>query len=160
MKTLGTIIRFVGCIWLAWGLVVLAASLFVGSEKPASLILAAANIAIAFGAFYLGNWIRNRSPNVKPLVDEEPLWQSALEEFESVDRRPGLWAQSFARAHGNEGAAKAIYLKKRVQELQQQAATVLRGEKLAAKVAGESSSDAVPISAVKTLAKSYSNRHT
>jgi hypothetical protein len=51
---------------------------------------------------------------------DEELWARALLEFESQNRRPGLWAKSFAEAGGNEAAAKAGYLTSRVLELQQE----------------------------------------
>lgn len=47
---------------------------------------------------------------------EERLWGKAIREFEE-NRRPGLWAKSFAKAKGNEALAKASYLEERVQEL-------------------------------------------
>ena len=56
-------------------------------------------------------------PTTRTESSEEDLWKSALEEFESQSRRPGLWAKSFAEARGNESAAKASYLGARVGEL-------------------------------------------
>lgn len=52
-----------------------------------------------------------------PLLDEEELWAFALLEFESQNRRPGLWARSFSESGGNESVAKASYLGSRVVEL-------------------------------------------
>lgn len=49
---------------------------------------------------------------------EELMWASALGEFESDQKRAGLWAKSFAQADGNDAQAKAYYLKQRVAELQ------------------------------------------
>ncbi|MDD5336605.1 MAG: hypothetical protein PHS32_22945 [Rhodoferax sp.] len=65
---------------------------------------------------------------------EELMWASALTEFESKQRRAGLWAKSFAQAAGNEAQAKACYLKQRVAELQaqqQQQAALLQGQQVA-----------------------------
>lgn len=65
---------------------------------------------------------------------EELMWASALTEFESKQRRAGLWAKSFAQAAGNEAQAKASYLKQRVAELeaqQQQQAALLQVQQVA-----------------------------
>jgi hypothetical protein len=48
---------------------------------------------------------------------EEGFWAKALEEYESSNRRQGLFARFFSQAQGNESAAKASYLKWRVEEL-------------------------------------------
>jgi hypothetical protein len=48
------------------------------------------------------------------VIDEEAVWAQALAEFDSSDRRPGLWAKSYADAGGSESAAKAYYLRARV----------------------------------------------
>lgn len=48
---------------------------------------------------------------------EEDLWACALREFESSERREGLWAKAFAQSGGNEAAAKAQYLRERVEQL-------------------------------------------
>ncbi len=50
----------------------------------------------------------------------EELWAQALTEFEGSDRRPGLWAKSFAEAQGNENLAKVKYLEQRVRQLGQE----------------------------------------
>lgn len=65
---------------------------------------------------------------------EERMWASALAEFESSQRRAGLWAKSFAQAAGNEAQAKACYLKQRVAELeaqQQEQAALLQVQQVA-----------------------------
>ena len=58
----------------------------------------------------------------KPLTgmgsSDEELWAFALGEFESEDRRAGLWAKCFSLAGGIESSAKAAYLSQRVLELQ------------------------------------------
>lgn len=48
----------------------------------------------------------------------EELWAKALSEFEGSSKRPGLWAIALAESNGNEAAAKAGYLRKRVIEMQ------------------------------------------
>ena len=52
--------------------------------------------------------------------NEEAFWALALAEFESMSRRPGLWAKLFAEAKGNEAIAKANYLSERVTELKEE----------------------------------------
>lgn len=49
--------------------------------------------------------------------NSEEIWARALAEFESDNRRAGLWAQMYAEADGNEATAKARYLKTRAAEL-------------------------------------------
>ena len=49
---------------------------------------------------------------------DESLWAAAYKEFESSERRIGLWAKSFAMTDGNEVQAKVEYLKFRVVQLQ------------------------------------------
>ena len=56
-------------------------------------------------------------PTVIATDIEEGFWAKALEEYESSDRRQGLFARFFSQAQGNESAAKASYLKWRVEEL-------------------------------------------
>jgi len=48
---------------------------------------------------------------------DEELWAEAAAEFESDDRRPGLWAMVFSDADGNEALAKAKYLRTRATQL-------------------------------------------
>lgn len=57
-------------------------------------------------------------PQPTSVEPEEALWASALIEFEGPNRRPGLWAKSFAQSDGHESQAKAYYLKQRVAVLQ------------------------------------------
>jgi hypothetical protein len=52
-------------------------------------------------------------------VPQEEFWSNALAEFDSPERRPGLWARAFAEAQGNEAAAKANYLRYRASELEE-----------------------------------------
>lgn len=54
---------------------------------------------------------------LKQPVREEELWAEALREFESADRKSGLWAKSYAQHQGQDAAAKASYLTERVEQL-------------------------------------------
>jgi hypothetical protein len=47
---------------------------------------------------------------------DEVVWEAALAEFDSSNRRAGLWAKMFSAADGNESLAKAKYLQARVTE--------------------------------------------
>ena len=67
---------------------------------------------------------------VRPIVTasnipSEDMWAAAIAEFDSVARRHGLWARSFSESQGDEGAAKANYLRYRTDELQYENATAL-----------------------------------
>ncbi len=53
----------------------------------------------------------------EPPIDEA-LWAQALKEYQGDQRRPGLWAASFADANGDETLTKVNYLKARVRELE------------------------------------------
>ncbi|MES2017004.1 MAG: hypothetical protein V4484_10960 [Pseudomonadota bacterium] len=55
--------------------------------------------------------------------DEDELWAVAIAEFEGDQRRAGLWAKCYATENGDEVKAKAAYLKNRVQQLTDDAAT-------------------------------------
>lgn len=68
---------------------------------------------------------------------DEELWANAIAEFEGRDRRPGLWAKSFAEAKGNESVAKASYLTARVAELRDKRASALALQERSAKRAQE-----------------------
>jgi len=59
---------------------------------------------------------------------EEAMWAAALHEVEGSGRKQGLWARAYASSNGNEAAAKAAYLKDRVQQLAQESIT-REGEK-------------------------------
>jgi hypothetical protein len=48
---------------------------------------------------------------------EEAFWAAALQEVEGSGRKQGLWAKAYASSNGNEAAAKAAYLRDRVQQL-------------------------------------------
>lgn len=51
------------------------------------------------------------SPNI------DAHWAQALDEFEGVSRKSGLWARSYVQAGGDDAKTKVIYLSERVQEL-------------------------------------------
>lgn len=51
------------------------------------------------------------------LFNNEKYWADSLKEFEGPNRKPGLYAQCFSHANGDENIAKAEYLKRRVSEL-------------------------------------------
>lgn len=48
---------------------------------------------------------------------EELLYEKALNEVESGQRRDGLWAKAFASSSGDEQKARALYLTYRVQSM-------------------------------------------
>ncbi len=47
----------------------------------------------------------------------EQIWEMASQEL-SNNRREGLWAKSFSQSNGDENKARAIYLKSRVSEIE------------------------------------------
>ena len=49
--------------------------------------------------------------------EDEFLWSEVLKELDSSDRKNGLWAQCYAAHNGHEPAARADYLKTRVDQL-------------------------------------------
>lgn len=51
--------------------------------------------------------------------NEESLYEAAMREVKSGQRREGLWAMCFAQTGGNESVATAQYLTKRVQEMRE-----------------------------------------
>ena len=59
------------------------------------------------------------SPSIVTVGDtpDEEYWATALTEFNSTERKTGLWARVFSEAQGNEAMAKASYLKARATEL-------------------------------------------
>lgn len=80
------------------------------------------------------------SPFVKPIVaasstPSEDMWAAAIAEFDSDARRPGLWARSFSESQGDEGAAKANYLRYRTDELQRENATALEQQMITSMMA-------------------------
>ena len=82
-------------------------------------VMAIINGLLAYGAFSLGTWLRNKkSGNADTRFNDEALWRLALVELDSDDRRVGLWARAYSKANGNDAAARAIYLRLRVSEMQ------------------------------------------
>lgn len=59
------------------------------------------------------------TPEIEVNSPREEYWSTALTEFDSPARRPGLWARAFAEAQGNEAVAKANYLRYRASELEE-----------------------------------------
>jgi hypothetical protein len=47
----------------------------------------------------------------------ETHWESALNEYQSENRKNGLWAKLYSENNGNENLVKAAYIKKRATEL-------------------------------------------
>ncbi len=48
---------------------------------------------------------------------ELKLWEEVLREFQSIERKEGLWAKCFAESGGDENKAKAMYLTARYDEI-------------------------------------------
>lgn len=69
------------------------------------------------------NGVESNPSTDAPHDDEEEVWTVAIREFEGDQRRAGLWAKSFAMENGDEAKAKATYLRERVQQLADEAAT-------------------------------------
>jgi len=57
----------------------------------------------------------------KSAVNEEMIWEQVYEEFESSERKKGLWAKLYAESEGDEVKAKAKYLQQRASQLIQEA---------------------------------------
>ena len=64
-----------------------------------------------------------------PTMPPDNFWEAALEEFDSLNRKKGVWARTYAQAQGDEAKAKADYLQIRAYELYQdhQAQASLQG---------------------------------
>ena len=52
-------------------------------------------------------------------VPPEKFWAASIAEFDSSNRRSGVWARAYAQAQGDEAKAKADYLQTRAYELYQ-----------------------------------------
>jgi len=52
-----------------------------------------------------------------PEVNDEKLWERASLELNSDARNTGLWTKCYAQSNGDEGKAKAMYLKEAVKRL-------------------------------------------
>lgn len=61
------------------------------------------------------NDARQINPNQN--TSEELIWTEVANEFSSPNRKEGLWAKCFAESEGIESKAKALYLKRRANEL-------------------------------------------
>jgi len=62
-------------------------------------------------------------------LTEEAAYAVAVEEFESGNRRPGLWGKAFAESEGDLDKASALYIKLRVQSLFDEAQLILNDER-------------------------------
>lgn len=91
------------------------------------------------------------SPVDKALDDEdEKLWAQALAEVDGAERRPGLWAKSFAEASGDESSAKAAYLSARVAEMQRaRRAAKLEAEQSALAAVAKATADSLAQAAAR-----------
>jgi lipid II:glycine glycyltransferase (peptidoglycan interpeptide bridge formation enzyme) len=69
----------------------------------------------------MGIFDRIKDQRTASRIEEEWLYQTALKEIESGQRRPGLWAKALAETSGDESAAKAAYLKLLVQRFKDEA---------------------------------------
>lgn len=54
------------------------------------------------------------------MLNDEDLWEKALDEYESQERRKGLWAKLFAEYDGDDSKIKVQYLKVRVIQLKEE----------------------------------------
>ena len=57
------------------------------------------------------------APTMIEKSTEEDFWATAMNEVETGQRRPGVWAKAFAECDGDETRAKVAYLKARVGQL-------------------------------------------
>lgn len=114
------------------GFVVLLVNIDDGSTIFAYAALILLAIAISFGMLkYFSSQIEitdNKIPEVlkantldvslsdrNTIVDNDDVWEKALNEFNSANRNEGLWAKCFAKNGGDENKAKADYLKEVVE---------------------------------------------
>lgn len=63
------------------------------------------------------NQILTPAPLTLDMSTEEDFWATALNELETGQRRPGVWAKAFAECDGDETKSKVAYLKARLQQL-------------------------------------------
>ena len=75
---------------------------------------------------------------------EEQLYEAAANEVASGQIRQGIWAQAIAQSDGNEAAAKARYLKLRVEIMKAEAEVMMYAEKEAVKEAQKASQNEHP----------------
>lgn len=61
--------------------------------------------------------LESRSKSVGVSIEEESLWEKALNEYDSPERKKGVWAKLYADFEGDEVKIKTAYLKTRVQQL-------------------------------------------
>jgi len=58
-----------------------------------------------------------QSTTVKENIDEDSLYEQAINELENNTKVKSLWAKAFAKSEGNEEKAKALYIQYRVDNL-------------------------------------------
>ena len=88
---------------------------------------------------------------------EQQLYAQAAEEVASGQIRQGLWAKAIAETAGDEAAAKAHYLKLRVEIMQAEAEVTDYARKQAAREADQAAREANKESARDWDRDSYSN---
>ena len=59
-------------------------------------------------------------------IDQDEVWSLAYEEFESENRKVGLWARLFSENNGDEAKSKAAYLKVRSEVIHTQLKELLK----------------------------------
>ncbi len=90
-------------------------SQILGETKPQSMEDAYAYVASSHKSLITQS--QSIAPDVRNSMDENKLWEMAIDELDSENRKKGLWAKCFAEADGDENKAKANYLKQRVIDL-------------------------------------------
>ena len=59
--------------------------------------------------------------NKAPTSEQEPYYEEALNEMNSGERRPGIYAKALADSMGDEKKVDSLYLKYRAQSLMEEA---------------------------------------
>jgi uncharacterized RDD family membrane protein YckC/DNA-directed RNA polymerase subunit RPC12/RpoP len=52
-------------------------------------------------------------------IKEEEIWEKVYKEFNTEERKKGIWAQLYVEHNGNEDQAKVAYIRKRVEQLKE-----------------------------------------
>ena len=65
-----------------------------------------------------------KANSAKSRLLEEKLYEQVLEELKNDIRRDGLWAKALAESDGSEERAQSIYIKLRVQSIQDEAEVI------------------------------------
>lgn len=61
-------------------------------------------------------------------MQEELLYERVVQELHESGPKPGLWAKAFAESNGNDTQAKALYLRYRVVQLEEQERNILEAQ--------------------------------